>query len=125
NAIESCDAVIGSRYVSGGKDEERTLLRKLVSAFSRRYIAFVLGVKIKDPSSGYRMFKRETLAAFADKLTANDPFIVSETLYHLKKNKFLIKEIPIEFLSRISGESKLRPWTLVKYLFKVIKLKFN
>ena len=124
-AIENCDVVIGSRYVNGGKDEERTLLRKLISNFSRRYLSFVLGVKIQDPTSGYRMFKSEVLKTFANNLAANDPFIVSEVLYYLRKNKFIIKEEPIEFLSRISGQSKLRPWTLIKYLFKVIKLKIT
>jgi dolichol-phosphate mannosyltransferase len=125
DSIETCDIVIGSRYVKGGKDEERTLLRKLISAFSRRYLAFVLGVKIQDPTSGYRMFKTEVLKTFADKLTAGDPFIVAEVLYYLRKNKCVIKEEPIEFLSRISGQSKLRPQTLVKYLFKALKLKIR
>jgi dolichol-phosphate mannosyltransferase len=123
--IETCDAVIGSRYIDGGKDEERSLLRKLISNFSRRYLAFILGVKIQDPASGYRMFKSEVLKTFADKLSANDPFIVSEVLYYLRKNNFSIKEEPIEFLSRISGRSKLRLWTLIKYLFKVLKLRLK
>jgi len=121
--IKNCDAVIGSRFISGGKDEERGFLRHAVSNFSRIYLSFVLGVKIKDPTSGYRMFKREVLASFVDKLKAGDPFIVTEVLYCLKKNNFKIEEYPIEFLSRFSGESKLRPLTLVKYLFKVLKLK--
>ncbi|MDR2192396.1 MAG: polyprenol monophosphomannose synthase [Endomicrobium sp.] len=123
--LETCDVVIGSRYVDGGKDEERTLLRKLISGFSRRYLSFILGVKIKDPSSGYRMFKSEVLKTFAYKLAANDPFIVSEVLYYLRKNKFIIKEEPIEFLSRVSGQSKLKAWTLFKYLFKVVKLQLR
>ena len=123
--IENCDAVIGSRYINGGKDEERTFLRQIVSEFSRRYLSFILGVKVKDPTSGYRMFKKEVLQSFASKLTANDPFIVSEVLYYLRKNNFKISEYPIEFLSRISGQSKLRPWTLIKYLFKVLKLRLS
>jgi len=121
--IQSCDAVIGSRYVSGGKDEERTPLRRIVSNMSKWYLGFVLGVKIKDPTSGYRMFRKEALEKFVDKLQANDPFIVTEVIYYLKKYGCAVKEYPIEFLSRASGESKLKPWTLVKYLFKVLKLK--
>jgi Glycosyltransferases involved in cell wall biogenesis len=123
--INSCDIVIGSRYVEGGKDENRTFLRQLVSNMSKWYLAFVLGVKIQDPTSGYRMFKKEALEKFADSLKANDPFIVTEVLYYVKKYAFKVKEFPIEFLSRISGESKLRPWTLIKYLFKVLKLKIT
>lgn len=123
--INNCDVVIGSRYVKGGKDEKRSLFRQMISNPSRWYLSFILGVKIKDATSGYRMFKREALETFADKLNANDPFIVSEVLYYIKKNKFTVKEYPIEFLSRMSGESKLRPWTMIKYLFKVLKLKFT
>ena len=121
--IKDCDVVIGSRYVSGGKDEERTLLRKLVSKFSRLYISAILGVDIKDPSSGYRMFKKDTLKKFVNELKASDPFIVTEVIYQLKKNNLKVKESPIVFLKRFSGESKLRPITLIKYLFKVLKLK--
>jgi len=125
DAIESCDVVIGSRYIKGGKDEERGFLRRVVSGLSRRYLSFILGVKIQDSTSGFRMFKSEVLKTFASKLTAPDPFIVSEVLYHIRKNGYSVKEVPIEFLSRISGESKLRPWTLIKYLFKVLKIRLQ
>ncbi|MDR0822683.1 MAG: polyprenol monophosphomannose synthase [Endomicrobium sp.] len=121
--IENCGAVIGSRYVKGGKDESRTLLRKTISAFSRIYLALVMGVKIKDPTSGFRMYKKQTLEKFLDKLKASDPFIVAEVVYYLKKFKCQVKECPIEFMPRIAGSSKLRPFTLVKYLFKVLKLR--
>jgi dolichol-phosphate mannosyltransferase len=123
--IKDCDVVIGSRYIDGGKDEERSLLRQLVSNFSRRYLSFVLGIKIKDPTSGYRIFKRSALAKFADELTASDPFIVTEVLYKIKKNNLKVKEYPIMFLARFSGKSKLRPGTLITYLFKVLKLKLT
>jgi dolichol-phosphate mannosyltransferase len=121
--IKDCDVVIGSRYIDYGKDEERTLLRKLISKFSRLYISTILGVYIKDSSSGYRMFKKDALKKFVYKLRASDPFIVTEIIYQLKKNNLKVKESPIIFLKRFSGESKLRPITLIKYLFKVLKLK--
>ncbi|MDR3244378.1 MAG: polyprenol monophosphomannose synthase [Elusimicrobiota bacterium] len=124
-AIENCDAVIGSRYISGGKDEARNLIRKIISNLSRMYLSFVIGTKIKDPTSGYRIFKRETLEKFIDKLKASDPFIVTEIVYYLKKNKCLVQEYPIEFKERLSGESKLKASTLLKYLFKVIKLRLE
>ncbi|MDR1086772.1 MAG: polyprenol monophosphomannose synthase [Endomicrobium sp.] len=124
-AIQDCDVVIGSRYVNGGKDEERSLIRQLASSFSRHYLSFVLGVKIQDPTSGYRMFKRTALAKFASKLTASDPFIVTEVLYKIKKNNLKVIEYPIVFLARFSGQSKLRPGILITYLFKALKLKLT
>jgi dolichol-phosphate mannosyltransferase len=124
-AIKDYDVVIGSRYVNGGKDEERSLLRQLVSNFSRHYLSLLLGLKIKDPTSGYRMFTRTALAKFASELIASDPFIVSEVMYKIKKNNLKVVEYPVVFLARFSGKSKLRPKTLIKYLFKVLKLKLT
>jgi dolichol-phosphate mannosyltransferase len=124
-AIQNCDVVIGSRYVNGGKDEERSLIRQLVSSFSRCYLSFLLGVKIQDPTSGYRMFKRSALSKFSSELTASDPFIVTEVLYKIKKNNLKVIEYPIVFFARFSGKSKLRPGTLITYLFKVLKLKLT
>ncbi len=124
--INSCDVVIGSRYVKGGSDTQRGFLRQIVSHLSRRYLQFCIGVKVADATSGYRMFKKEIVEQYIDKLKASDPFIVTEMLYYTKKTKANIKEYPIAFLERASGTSKLKPFTLIKYLFKVIKLRlFN
>jgi dolichol-phosphate mannosyltransferase len=123
NALKNYDAAIGSRYIYGGKDEARTLLRRAISAFSRRYLAFIIGTKIKDPTSGFRMFKKEALEKFVHKLKSSDPFIVAEVVYYLKKYDCSVAECPIEFMPRIAGKSKLRPATLIKYLFKALKLR--
>jgi len=121
--INDCDVVIGSRFVMGGSDNQRGILRQTVSGCARKYLQIVLGTKIADPTSGYRMFKREIVEKFIDKLEASDPFIVTEMLYYTKKVNANIKEYPIDFLERASGTSKLKPFTLVKYLGKVLKLK--
>jgi dolichol-phosphate mannosyltransferase len=121
--INNCDVVVGSRFVEGGTDSQRGLLRQTVSGLAKLYLKIWLGVKTEDPTSGYRMFKREVVEKFIDKLKAADPFIVTEMLYYITKLKVNIKEYPIEFLERASGTSKLKPFTLIKYLFKVIKLR--
>lgn len=123
--INSCDVVIGSRYVSGGSDTQRGILRQTVSLLSRKYLKIILGIDVCDPTSGYRMFKQEIVRSFINKLTAADPFIVTEMLYFAKQSKAVIKEYPIDFLERVSGQSKLRPLTLVKYLGKVLKLRIR
>ena len=121
--INTCDVVIGSRFVMGGSDTQRGLLRQVVSECSRKYLQIILGTKVADPTSGYRMFKKEIVEKFIDKLEASDPFIVTEMLYYTKKAKANIKEYPIDFLERVSGTSKLKTFTLIKYLGKVLKLK--
>jgi len=121
--INSCDVVVGSRFVEGGTDSQRGWLRQTVSGLSKLYLKIWLGVKTEDPTSGYRMFKKEVVEKFIDKLKAADPFIVTEMLYYTNKQKANIKEYPIDFLERVSGESKLKPTTLFKYLYKVVKLR--
>ena len=118
-----CDVSIGSRYVPGGRDEQRSLVRQLISNFARIYLSLALGVGLKDPTSGYRMYSRSALETILPCLTARDPFIVSEVLYFLKKNNLKIVEVPIEFMPRGTGESKLKPVTLIKYLLRVLKLR--
>lgn len=119
------DVVIGSRYVVGGKDEARGFIRKSISGFARRYLSFVLGVKLNDPTSGFRLFERSALEKIVEKLSARDPFIVAEVLYYAKKAGLRFSEVPIEFMQRITGESKLKPSTLIKYFLRVWGLKFR
>ena len=124
-AADTADAAVGSRYVAGGKDEERSFVRRMISGFARRYLAAVLGVRLADPTSGFRIFSRKALECILPFLSARDPFIVSEVIFHLKRQGLTIKEVPIEFMSRGSGESKLRPATLFKYLLRVWKLRLQ
>lgn len=122
--IQSADIVIGSRYIKDAKDEKRTFIRKLISVFARNYISIILGLKIADPTSGFRMFKKDALIKILPHLTANDSFIVTEVLFYAKRYGLKIVEFPIEFYERASGKSKLKSSTLIKYLFRVLKLKF-
>ena len=122
---KDADIVIGSRYVEGGKDEKRSMLRQLISAFARNYLALVLGIRVKDPTSGFRMFKAEALKKIVSHLKARDPFIVTEVLFWAKKHDLKIAESPIEFMPRGTGESKLQATTLIKYLIRVWKLKLT
>jgi glycosyltransferase involved in cell wall biosynthesis len=123
--LGDADMVIGSRYVEGGKDEQRTFVRSVISGFARNYLSLALGLRIYDPTSGFRMFKRAALEKILPHLKARDPFIVTEVLHYAKKYKLKIKEVPIEFMARGEGVSKLRPATLLKYLIRVWGLKIK
>ena len=121
--INGYDVVVGSRYISGGKEERKSLLRKLITKFAHLYIKTLLGIDLHDPTSGFRFFKREVIESILPFLSAEDPFIVTEVYFYIKKKKFKIKEIPITFYERRKGKSKLNMRILVKYLVKVLKLK--
>ena len=123
--IQYCDVVIGSRYIKGGEDIQRGVVRKIISKLSHIYIKTVLGIKLSDPTSGFRFFKRAPLEKIIDTLSAETPFIVTEVLFHLKKHNVKFCEIPIIFYERKAGTSKLRPTTLFKYLVDVLLLRIG
>ncbi len=126
DASESADLVIGSRYVPGGGDEERGIMRRAVSSLARRYLRWVLGISVCDPTSGYRCFRREALLSLMRKdIRASDPFIITELLFWSGRLGLRIVEIPIVFRARRAGSSKLRPFTLLKYCVKVLRLRLS
>lgn len=123
--IESqADVVIGSRYVAGGKIDEREWFRDLISCWARAYIRFALAISVNDPTSGFRVFSREALEKISpETLSAQDPFIVTEVLYRCHLAGLVIREIPITFRKREYGVSKLNTRVLATYLYRVWRLK--
>lgn len=125
NTAKNADVVLGSRYVTGGKDC-RGGLRRFVSRLAGLYIRSMLGFTVKDPTSGYRCFTKEILEKInLDTLKANDPFIVTEILYRCCKEKAGIKEVPIVFKDREKGTSKLGIKILTGNLKKVLMLRMR
>ncbi|HVM32451.1 MAG TPA: polyprenol monophosphomannose synthase [bacterium] len=120
------DVVIGSRYMPGGKDMDRPFHRQMTSNFARYYLKLVLGLKPKDPTSGYRAFSKKALQRIrVESLTARDPFTVSEILFRCTRAGLRIVETPIEFIDRTQGESKLGLSTLLKYLGRALVLRLK
>ena len=120
------DVVIGSRYIPGGKDMDRPFHRQLTSNLAKRYLKFVLGLKAADPTSGFRAFSKSALKKIkVESLKARDPFTVSEILYRCYRAKLRVEEVPIEFIDRTKGTSKLAFATLLKYLWKALVLRFS
>ncbi|CAG0938112.1 dolichol-phosphate mannosyltransferase [Candidatus Brocadiaceae bacterium] len=123
-AIQNADMVIGSRFISGGKDVNRGIIRKVITNLAGIYVRVLLGLKIKDVSSGYRCFKRKVLEAIElDSMVSTGPSIVSEVFYRAHLKGFSIKEIPIAFEDRIRGQTKLNYKILIKTLLMVLKFK--
>jgi len=118
------DIVIGSRFITGGKDLDRGCLRKLITFLARNFVRRLLQIKIQDVSSGYRCFQRNAL----EKLNLNDlsskgPSLVIEILYKAHLCGLKIKEVPIIFIQRKRGKSKLNLFILFQTLFMVFKFK--
>ena len=125
-AIEKFDVVLGSRFVAGGKSQGRGFWRILVSKFAASYIRGMLGFKVKDPTSGFRCFRRKVLQGInLSTLTSRGPFIVTEILFRCHRKGFGIGEIPIVFRERTRGKSKLGFRVLLRNIAGVVKLRIK
>ncbi len=106
SGLEQADVVLGSRFVPGGADVGRGFLRHAITVFANWYIRLVLGIRIRDCTSGYRAFRREVLEAIdVDTMISRGPAIVQEILYSSLLSGFTVKEVPIVFVDRQRGSS--------------------
>ncbi len=125
-AIENFDVILGSRFVKGGGSKRRSFLREFVTKIAALYIRVMLRFSVKDPTSGFRCFRREVLEEInLSTLTARGPFIVTEVLFRCHRKGFRVGEIPIIFEERTRGRSKLGFRVLLGNIVRVFKLKFN
>jgi len=123
-AIKDYDVIVGSRFVKGGQDRDRGFFRKLITKLAGVYVRFTLGLKIRDVSSGFRCFKRETLEKTdLNGMISTGPSIVLELLYKIILNGFRVKEIPILFRDRRQGKTKLNYGILLETLLMVVRLR--
>jgi dolichol-phosphate mannosyltransferase len=107
--LTSCDVVTGSRYVEGGSLDERwPLWRKALSAFGNSYARTILRSPVHDMTTGFRMWRRETLQAMPlDRIRSNGYIFLVEMAYVANVMGFKIVEVPIYFADRRWGKSKM------------------
>ncbi len=121
-AAEGAAAAIGSRFVRGGADADRSLVRRGITRAVRRFIRRKFVTPVLDVSSGFRCFPRQSLLDVdLDDLISTGPSVVLEILYKLTLRGALIREVPIEFIDRRAGRTKLSALTLVETLIMALK----
>ncbi len=124
--IKSYDLVLGSRMVKGGHDIGRSAARRAITRIANSYITFMLGIKVRDCNSGFRCFRRELLEKIRpETLESQGPSIVQEVLFRAHLAHARIKEIPIDFMNRVKGKSKLGLKQLIMGYTMVLKLKMK
>ncbi len=122
--LKNADLILGSRRIAGGNEIGRNIFRKFVTLVANLYIKVMLGIKIKDCNSGFRCFKRKVLEEInLQKLESRGPSIVQEVLFKAHLKGFKIKEIPITFVNRTKGKSKLGLPQLAAGYYMILKLK--
>lgn len=118
------DVVLASRFVAGGSDHDRTWARRVITVLANSYIRVVLGVPIGDCNSGYRAFTRKALEAIRPAtLTSQGPSIVQEVLFRAHRTGARIVEIPLVFLDRREGDSKLSLRLLFDGYVMILRLR--
>ena len=126
NAAQNADVVIGSRLVKDGGEIGRSLVRTWITHLANFYIRIVLGIKIRDCTSGYRVFRRKVLEEIdLDTLESNGPAIVQEVLIRCKRKGFKMVEVPIIFEERRRGTSTFNTRIMLAGLWAVLKFRFN
>ena len=124
--IQNFDVVIGSRNIEGGKEAGRSVFREFITWFANVYIRIIMGINIKDCTSGYRCFRRQVLESIGlEKMVSKGPSIVEEILYACHLKKFRIKEIPILFEDRTRGDSTKNLCQYIDTAWKTLKFRFK
>ena len=107
-ASEQFDLVLGSRYLNGVSVVNWPLHRIVLSAFANRYVRFVTGLRPRDCTSGFRCWRREALAKIRfDRIRSEGYSFLVELLYEAHVRGCTIGEVPIIFVERRSGASKM------------------
>ncbi len=125
-AIQDCDVVIGSRYVSGGQLDERWgWERRLLSWWANEVWARqILQLKTKDITAGFRCWRRATLLGIGlDHIQSNGYAFQVEMTYLAERLSYRIKEIPIYFEDRRIGMSKMSVRVKLQGAVDVIKMR--
>jgi len=116
------DAVVGSRYVPGGGTADWPLHRRLLSRWGNRYTGFVLGVSIRDCTSGFRAYRAEALRAIEPGSTTAEGYaFLTELVRRLVRRGYTITEVPIVFRDREFGTSKMSGRIIVESMVLVTR----
>lgn len=125
-ANKGADVAIGSRYVSGVNVVNWPMGRVLMSYFASKYVRFVLGIPVHDTTAGFVGYRREVLETIElDKIRFKGYAFQIEMKFTAYKCGFRIVEVPIIFVNRVLGTSKMSGGIFSEALLGVIRLKIS
>jgi dolichol-phosphate mannosyltransferase len=125
-ANQGADVAIGSRYVSGVNVVNWPMGRVLMSYFASKYVRFVLGMKVHDTTAGFVCYRRNVLETIElDKIRFKGYAFQIEMKFTAYKCGFKIQEVPIIFVNRVLGTSKMSGGIFSEALLGVIRLKIS
>lgn len=121
-ALEHADLVIGSRYVPGGSVRNWAWHRRALSRGGNAYTRLLLGMPVHDATGGYRLFRRTTLQAIGlDRVQASGYVFQAEMAHRTVAAGLRVTEVPIEFVERAQGASKMTPEIMRESLVRITR----
>jgi dolichol-phosphate mannosyltransferase len=125
-AADEADLVLGSRYAPGGGTANWGLLRRVISRGGCLYAQVVLGSRVRDLTGGFKCFRREALEAIdLDALSAHGYAFQIETTYRVARAGLRVRELPITFVERRAGESKMTGAIVAEAMWRVPLLRLR
>lgn len=125
-AQEEADLAIGSRYVSGVNVVNWPMGRVLMSYFASKYVRFITGIPIHDTTAGFVCYRREVLQTInLDAIRFKGYAFQIEMKFTATKCGFTVKEVPVIFINRELGTSKMNSSIFGEAIFGVIRLKVD
>jgi dolichol-phosphate mannosyltransferase len=123
---EECDLVIGSRYISGVNVVNWPMSRLILSYAANMYTRFVTGLPVRDATAGFKCYRRAVLESLdLDAITSNGYSFQIETNFMAWKKGFRVCEVPIVFVDRRAGVSKMSKHIVYEAAWMVWRLKFR
>ena len=119
-ALEHADLVLGSRWVEGGKVENWPKSREVLSRGGNTYTRLALGLPLRDATGGYRAYRRAVLDTVLETQVHSQGYCFQVDLaWQLWKAGHRVVEVPITFVERVRGESKMSRAIVVEALWRV------
>jgi dolichol-phosphate mannosyltransferase len=123
---KDADLALGSRYVPGGGVSDWGLLRRFISEGGSTYARWVLGLKVRDLTGGFKCFRREVLEAIHfDSVRSRGYAFQVELTYRAVRSGFRVVEVPIVFRDRQQGQSKMSWRIAAEAMWLVPRLRFR
>ena len=120
------DVAIGSRYITGVNVVNWPMGRVMMSYFASKYVRFVTGMNIADTTAGFKCYRREVLETIdLDNIRFKGYAFQIEMKFTAYKCGFKLVEVPIIFINRVLGTSKMNSSIFGEAVFGVIKLKYD
>jgi dolichol-phosphate mannosyltransferase len=124
SAVSRADVAIGSRYVPGGATENWGAVRRVVSRGGSLYARALLGIPVRDTTSGFKVYRREVLEAIRPASIESRGYAFQiETVFRALRAGLTVEEVPIRFSDRTEGGSKMGPGIVLEAVLRVPALR--